>query len=105
MTDARVVAVVEKRGRFWAAEPHFPSMRSGEDGRRSRGGRRIVLASNRVYGPGGGTVSAGELVLVQLGGGGGVAAAAVAARAGATAGRGWCAGSDGRMWRGMRSRR
>ncbi len=71
MTDVvTVVAVVEKRGRFWAAEPHFPSMRSGEDGRRSRGGRRIVLASNRVYGPGGGTVSAGELVLVQLGGGG-----------------------------------
>ncbi len=71
MTDVRVVAVVEKRGRFWAAEPHFPSMRSGEDGRRSRGGRRIVLVSNRVYGPGGGTVSAGELVLVELGGGGG----------------------------------
>jgi ribonuclease R len=46
-------------------------MRSGEDGRRSRGGRRIVLASNRVHGPGGGTVSAGELALVQLGGGGG----------------------------------
>jgi ribonuclease R len=65
-----VVAVVEKRGRFWAAEPHFPSPRSGGDGRRSRGGRRIVLASNRVDGPGGGTVSAGELVLVQLGGGG-----------------------------------
>ncbi len=60
--------MVEKRGRFWAAEPHFPSMRSGQDGRRSRGGRRIVLASNRVYGPGGGTVSAGELVLVELGG-------------------------------------
>jgi ribonuclease R len=71
VTDVKVVAVVEKRGRFWAAEPHFPSLRSGEDGRRSRGGRRIVLASNRVYGPGGGTVSAGELVLVQLGGGGG----------------------------------
>ncbi len=66
-----VVAVVEKRGRFWAAEPHFPSIRSGEDGRRSRGGRRIVLASNRVHGAEGGTVSAGELVLVQLGGGGG----------------------------------
>ena len=43
--------MVEKRGRFWAAEPHFPSTRSGGDGRRSRGARRIVLASNRVYGP------------------------------------------------------
>jgi ribonuclease R len=63
-----VVAVVEKRGRFWAAEPHFPTLRSGGDGRRSRGARRIVLASNRVEGPGGGTVGAGELVLVRLGG-------------------------------------
>ena len=70
MTDVvTVVAVVEKRGRFWAAEPHFPSLRSDGDGRRSGGRRRIVLASNRVHGPGGGTVSAGELVLVQLGGG------------------------------------
>ena len=68
MSDT-VVAVVEKRGRFWAAEPHFPTLRSGERGRRSGGGRRIVLASNRVHGPEGGTVSAGELVLVQLGGG------------------------------------
>ncbi|MGA8365025.1 MAG: RNB domain-containing ribonuclease, partial [Solirubrobacteraceae bacterium] len=71
MTDVvTVVAVVEKRGRFWAAEPHFPSPRSGKDGRRSGGRRRIVLASNRVHGPGAGTVSAGELVLVQLGGSG-----------------------------------
>jgi ribonuclease R len=46
-------------------------MRSDGDGRRSRGARRIVLSSNRVHGPGGGTVGAGELVLVQLGGGGG----------------------------------
>ncbi len=66
---ATVVAVVEKRGRFWAAEPHFPTLRSGGRGRNSSGGRRIVLASNRVHGPGGGTASAGELVLVQLGGG------------------------------------
>ncbi len=65
-----VVAVIEKRGRFWAAEPHFPSSSSGGDGRRSGGRRRIVLASNRVDGPGGATVSAGELALVQLGGGG-----------------------------------
>jgi ribonuclease R len=70
VTSVTVVAVVEKRGRFWAAEPHFPSLRSGERGRRTRGGRRIVLVSNRVYGPEGGTASAGELVLVQLGSGG-----------------------------------
>ena len=68
--------MVQKRGRFWAAEPYYPALRSeraprqdGVVGRRSRGDRRIVLASNRVYGPQGGTVAAGELVLVQLGGG------------------------------------
>jgi ribonuclease R len=64
-----VVAVIEKRGRFWAAEPHFPTLPSDGDGRRSHGARRIVLTSNRVHGPGGGTVSPGDLVLVQLGGG------------------------------------
>jgi ribonuclease R len=69
-----LVAVVEKRGRFWAAEPYFPAPRSeAEPGRRARGrgDRRIVLASNRVSGPGGGTADAGELVLVRLGGAGG----------------------------------
>jgi ribonuclease R len=71
VNDDTVVAVVQKRGRFWAAEPHFPTLRSGGDGRRTRGARRIVLASNRVYGPEGGTAGAGELVLVQLGGRGG----------------------------------
>ena len=65
-----VVAVVQKRGRFWAAEPHFPAPRTGaNDGRRARGARRIVLVSNRVYGPQGGTAGAGELVLVELGSG------------------------------------
>jgi ribonuclease R len=67
-----VVAVIQKRGKFWAAEPYFPSQPSGPDGRRSRSGaRRIVLASNRIHGPGGGTTaSPGDLVLIQLGGGG-----------------------------------
>ncbi len=50
---ARVVAVVEKRGRFWAAEPHFPSMRSGGDGRRSARG-----ASHRAGAPTAWTVQA-----------------------------------------------
>jgi ribonuclease R len=71
VTSETVVAVVEKRGRFWAAEPHFPTLGSGERGRRSRAARRIVLASNRVDGPDGGTASAGELVLVRLPGRGG----------------------------------
>jgi ribonuclease R len=65
-----VVAVIEKRGKFWAAEPLFPASPSGPDGRRSRGARRIVLASNRIHGPGGGTVSSGDLVLIQLSGSG-----------------------------------
>ncbi len=73
-----LVAVVEKRGRFWAAEPYFPEPRSqAEHGRGRRGpqgSRRIVLASNRVEGSGAagsGTVNAGDLVLVRLAGGGG----------------------------------
>ena len=68
MTGNTVVAVIEKRGRFWAAEPHFPSPRSDGRGRHSRGRRRIVLASNRMTGPEGASASAGDLVLVDLGG-------------------------------------
>jgi ribonuclease R len=64
--SATVVAVLEKRGRFWAAEPQFPASRGGEDGRRGRGSRRIVLGSNRVSGPGGGMAGVGDLVLVQV---------------------------------------
>jgi ribonuclease R len=75
--NATVVAVIEKRGRFWAAEPHFPALRSGEGGRGPRGSRRIVLGSNRVAGAGGGTASAGDLVLVQMAGRGGGARARI----------------------------
>jgi ribonuclease R len=74
----RVVATVQKRGRFWAAEPYFPPPRApaGEGrgtGRGVRGERRIVLASNRVVGTHGQgqAASAGELVLVELAGRGG----------------------------------
>jgi ribonuclease R len=68
-----VVAVIEKRGKFWAAEPHFPPPRSDADGRPSRGGgegRRIALGSNRVAGGGAGgeTARAGDLVLVRIAG-------------------------------------
>jgi len=71
--DDTLVAVIEKRGRFWAAEPYFPQAAAAPGERRRGGGgrggrRRIVLASNRVHGPGGGTVGPGELVLVRLGG-------------------------------------
>ena len=76
-----LVAILEKRGRFWAAEPYFPAPRSevehrrdGRDRRGARGSRRIVLASNRVERAGAGTAgpraaNAGDLVLVRLAGG------------------------------------
>jgi ribonuclease R len=59
------VAVLEKRGRFWSAEPQFPAPRSSEGGRRDHGSRRIALGSNRVAGAGTRTARAGDLVLVQ----------------------------------------
>jgi ribonuclease R len=72
------VAVIEKRGKFWAAEPHFPPPRSDGDGRGSPGPRRIALASNRVAGPDGGTARTGDLALVQIAGRGGGARASIA---------------------------
>jgi ribonuclease R len=66
-----VVAVLEKRGRFWAAEPLFPPPRSDDGGRRAGASRRITLGSNRVIDPGGGAARAGDLVLVQQAGRGG----------------------------------
>lgn len=68
MSDT-VVAVVEKRGRFWTAEPYFPQVAALSDRQQGRRGRRrIVLSSNRVGGSAGKTVSAGELALLRLGG-------------------------------------
>ena len=82
-----VVAVVEKRGRFWAAEPHFPSFRSGGDGTAVPGCSSHRARLQPGARSGGGTVSAGELVLVRLG--------AVVVAVEATAGRGSC-GAIGR---------
>jgi ribonuclease R len=59
-----VVAVLEKRGRFWAAEPVFPPPRSDDSGRQPRASRRITLGSNRVADRGGEAARAGDLVLV-----------------------------------------
>jgi ribonuclease R len=59
-----VVAALEKRGRFWAAEPVFPPPRSDDGGRHPRASRRITLGSNRVADRGGETARAGDLVLV-----------------------------------------
>jgi ribonuclease R len=63
-----VVAVLDKKGKFWSAEPLFPAQRSAEDGRDSNRSRRVTLASNRVVGPGAKTARAGDLVLVQQAG-------------------------------------
>jgi ribonuclease R len=64
-----VVAVIEKRGRFFSAEPQFPAPRSGDEGgRHTRGSRRLTLGSNRVAGPGAQTARVGDLVLVQQAG-------------------------------------
>jgi ribonuclease R len=59
-----MVAVLEKRGRFWAAEPVFPPARSDDGGRHPRASRRITLGSNRVADRGGQAAHAGDLVLV-----------------------------------------
>jgi ribonuclease R len=59
-----VVAVLEKRGRFWAAEPVFPPPRSDDGGRHPRASRRIALGSNRLADRGGEAARSGDLVLV-----------------------------------------
>ena len=56
--------MLEKRGRFWAAEPVFPPPRSDDSGRHPRASRRITLGSNRVADRGGEAARAGDLVLV-----------------------------------------
>jgi ribonuclease R len=63
-----VVAVLEKRGKFFSAQPQFPPPRSAEGGRDSHRSRRLTLASNRVAGPGAKTARTGDLVLVQQAG-------------------------------------
>jgi len=66
-----VVATLEKRGRFWAAEPLFPASRSDDGGRHAGSSRRITLGSNRVADSGAKTARAGDLVLVRQAGRGG----------------------------------
>jgi ribonuclease R len=68
-----VVAVLEKRGRFFSAEPladlrSVQAERSAAHGRYADRSRRLTLGSNRVAGSGGGTARTGDLVLVQQGG-------------------------------------
>jgi len=76
--SATVVAVIEKQGRFFSAEPLFPAPRSDDGGgRHTRGSRRLTLGSNRVAGPGGAVARAGDLVLVQQAGRSGSARAQI----------------------------
>jgi ribonuclease R len=60
-----VVAVLEKRGRFWAAEPVFPAPRSEGTGRHGGVSRRIALGSNRIADRDGDAARTGDLVLVR----------------------------------------
>jgi ribonuclease R len=71
--------VLEKRGRFWAAEPVFPPPPS--DGATRHAGnvsRRIALGSNRVADSSGETARAGDLVFVEQAGRGGKGRARIA---------------------------
>jgi ribonuclease R len=63
-----VVATLEKRGRFWAAEPLFPAPRSDDGGRHAGSSRRIALGSNRVADAGAKSARGGDLVLVRQAG-------------------------------------
>ncbi len=60
-----LVAVLERRGRFWVAEPLFPraSSAAGPPGRAPA--RRITLASNRLAPPRRGSAREGQIVLVR----------------------------------------
>jgi ribonuclease R len=77
-SSGTVVAVLEKRGRFWAAEPLFPPPRSDEGERHAGASRRITLGSNRVADSSRETARAGDLVLVQQAGRGGNGRAQIA---------------------------
>ena len=59
------MATLEKRGRFWAAEPLFPAPRSGDGGRYAGASRRIALGSNRVADSAQDAARTGDLVLVR----------------------------------------
>jgi ribonuclease R len=60
-----VVATVQKRGRFWAAEPYFPAPRGSASRVPGPNGRRLTLASNRVIGSRAGVAKVGDLVVVR----------------------------------------
>ena len=65
MSPASIVAVLQKRGRFWAAEPLFPRGPNDRDRSRARPSGRIPLGSQLGRGAGA-KARAGDLVLVQI---------------------------------------
>jgi ribonuclease R len=58
-----LVAVLQRRGRFWIAEPLFSHQEVGAPAMRPA--RRLTLASNRLSPPGHGSAREGELVLLR----------------------------------------
>jgi ribonuclease R len=59
------VAVLQKRGRFFTAEPLFPDRHAGDGPPRGRGPARIILTSLSARRSDGRSARAGDLVLVQ----------------------------------------
>ena len=63
------MAVLEKRGKFWAAEPQFQAERSRDGEGHAGASRRLALGSNRVADSAGDAARTGDLVLVRQAGG------------------------------------
>lgn len=64
-----MVAVLQRRGRFWVAEPFFPRSAAAQAPPFGAGARRLTLSSNKLAPPGRGSASEGQLVLVRGGAG------------------------------------
>lgn len=62
------VAVLQRRGRFWVAEPFFARSKQAQE---TTSARRLTLHSNRLAPPRKGSAKEGELVLVRVPFGGG----------------------------------
>ncbi len=79
-TVRSVVAVLQRRGRFWTAEPLFPATGNERELSRPRpAGGRIALGA-RLRGGAGGAARAGDIVLVQSSRGGQARVASVIGR-------------------------
>lgn len=65
MSRQALVAVLQRRGRFWVAEPLFPRSAAVGEAHGRGPSRRLTLGSNRLAPPRKGSASEGQLVLVQ----------------------------------------